>query len=81
MVSDTGRFSAGMAILSLLLKPFSCYLVHHMYRERGGGELHFHSDFLGPSREHSAYQTIDSTEAPTEPLSRLEPRGQDARGY
>lgn len=42
VVSATGRFSAGMAILSLLLKPLSCFLVHHMYRERGG-ELHFHS--------------------------------------
>lgn len=34
--SDTGRFSVGMAILSLLLKPFSCCLVYHMHRERGG---------------------------------------------
>lgn len=33
---DTGRFGAGMAILSLLLKPFSCCLVYHMHRERGG---------------------------------------------
>lgn len=40
-LSDTGRFSAGMAILSLLLKPFSCCLVYHMYRERGG-ELLLH---------------------------------------
>lgn len=53
-ISDTGRFSVGMAILSLLLKPFSCYLVHHMYRERGG-ELPFHSGearsfpLLGPT--------------------------------
>lgn len=35
-VGDTGRFGAGMAILSLLLKPFSCCLVYHMHRERGG---------------------------------------------
>lgn len=39
-LSDTGRFSAGMAILSLLLKPFSCCLVYHMYRERGGELLY-----------------------------------------
>ncbi|KAM6172222.1 type-1 angiotensin II receptor-associated protein [Erethizon dorsatum] len=79
-ISATGHFSAGMAILSLLLKPFSCYLVHHMYRERGG-EPHFRSDFLGPSQERSAYQTIDSTEQPAEPFSGLEARGPDARGY
>ncbi|XP_057218761.1 type-1 angiotensin II receptor-associated protein isoform X2 [Triplophysa rosa] len=33
---DTFRFSAGMAILSLLLKPVSCFFVYQMYRERGG---------------------------------------------
>ncbi|XP_005404050.1 PREDICTED: type-1 angiotensin II receptor-associated protein [Chinchilla lanigera] len=78
--SATEQFSAGMAILSLLLKPFSCYLVHHMYRERGG-ELHFHSDFLGPSQERSAYQTIESTEEPAEPFAGLEARGPAGRGY
>ncbi|NXI42858.1 ATRAP protein, partial [Galbula dea] len=30
------RFSIGMAIFSLLLKPVSCYLLYRMYRERGG---------------------------------------------
>lgn len=79
-ISDTGRFSVGMAILSLLLKPFSCYLVHHMYRERGG-ELPFHSDLLGPSQEHSAYQTIDSVEEPADPFAGPEARASDARGY
>ena len=34
--SDTVRFSAGMAILNLILKPISCFFVYHMYRERGG---------------------------------------------
>lgn len=33
---DVFRFSAGMAILSLLLKPVSCFFVYQMYRERGG---------------------------------------------
>lgn len=33
---DLFRFSAGMAILSLLLKPASCFFVYQMYRERGG---------------------------------------------
>lgn len=33
---DTFRFSVGMAILSLLLKPVSCFFVYQMYRERGG---------------------------------------------
>ncbi|NXU48014.1 ATRAP protein, partial [Turnix velox] len=35
-LSDSKRFSLGMAILSLLLKPVSCYLLYRMYRERGG---------------------------------------------
>ncbi|XP_069005951.1 type-1 angiotensin II receptor-associated protein isoform X2 [Embiotoca jacksoni] len=35
-VRDVFRFSAGMAILNLLLKPVSCFFVYQMYRERGG---------------------------------------------
>ncbi|KFO94699.1 Type-1 angiotensin II receptor-associated protein, partial [Buceros rhinoceros silvestris] len=35
-LSDDIRFSIGMAIFSLLLKPVSCYLAYRMYRERGG---------------------------------------------
>uniref|UniRef100_A0A8D2CNE6 Angiotensin II receptor associated protein n=1 Tax=Sciurus vulgaris TaxID=55149 RepID=A0A8D2CNE6_SCIVU len=77
--SDTSRFGAGMAILSLLLKPLSCFLVYHMYRERGGDLLSH--DFLGPSQEHSAYQTIDSSEPPADPFAVPEGRGQAARGY
>ncbi|XP_034724192.1 type-1 angiotensin II receptor-associated protein isoform X2 [Etheostoma cragini] len=37
--ADSGnvfRFSQGMAILNLLLKPASCFFVYQMYRERGG---------------------------------------------
>lgn len=33
---DVFRFSAGMAILNLLIKPVSCFFVYQMYRERGG---------------------------------------------
>lgn len=56
---DTGRFSAGMAILSLLLKPFSCCLVYHMHRERGGelplrpGKSHPTLPPLGPAAARS----------------------------
>ncbi|XP_039090915.1 type-1 angiotensin II receptor-associated protein isoform X2 [Hyaena hyaena] len=71
--SDTERFGAGMAILSLLLKPLSCCFVYHMYRQRGG--------FLGPSQERSDYQTIDSPEAPADPFGGLEGRGHGPQGY
>ncbi|XP_054435618.1 type-1 angiotensin II receptor-associated protein [Pteronotus mesoamericanus] len=79
-LQDTGRFGAGMAILSLLLKPFSCWLVSHMYRERGG-VLPLHAGFLGPSQEHSAYQTIDSPEAPADLYAGLEGKGHAPQGY
>lgn len=36
LLPDTTRFSAGMAIFSLLLKPLSCFFAYQMYRERGG---------------------------------------------
>ncbi|XP_030182143.1 type-1 angiotensin II receptor-associated protein isoform X1 [Lynx canadensis] len=95
--SDTERFGAGMAILSLLLKPLSCCFVYHMYRERGG-ELLLHigeattcgrlpdcpvpgPGFLGPSQERSDYQTIDSPEAPTDPFGGSESRGHAPQGY
>ncbi|XP_049733890.1 type-1 angiotensin II receptor-associated protein [Elephas maximus indicus] len=79
-LTDTGRFGAGMAILSLILKPFSCCFVYHMYRERGG-ELLLHVGFLGPSPERSAYQTIDSPEASNDPFAGPESRGQPGHGY
>ncbi|XP_007940825.1 type-1 angiotensin II receptor-associated protein [Orycteropus afer afer] len=79
-LTDTGRFGAGMAILSLILKPLSCCLVYHMYRERGG-ELLLHVGFLGPSEERSAYQTIDSPEGPNDPFAGPESRGQTTQGY
>uniref|UniRef100_UPI00295462DC type-1 angiotensin II receptor-associated protein n=1 Tax=Panthera onca TaxID=9690 RepID=UPI00295462DC len=78
--SDTERFGAGMAILSLLLKPLSCCFVYHMYRERGG-ELLLHIGFLGPSQERSDYQTIDSSEAPADPFGGSESRGHAPQGY
>lgn len=68
-LSDTVRFSAGMAILNLILKPISCFFVYHMYRERGG--------FLGPSEERSSYQPIDSSEVPADPES----KAHVTRGY
>ncbi|KAG8505577.1 Type-1 angiotensin II receptor-associated protein [Galemys pyrenaicus] len=93
-LSDTGRFSAGMAILSLLLKPFSCCLVYHMYRERGGERLLHAGEaagrparpacrpgFLGSSQEHSAYQRIDSPEAPADPFAAQEGKGRAPQGY
>ncbi|KAL0603336.1 Type-1 angiotensin II receptor-associated protein [Plecturocebus cupreus] len=79
-LTDRDRFGAGMAILSLLLKPLSCCFVYHMYRERGGEPLG-HTGFLGSSQDCSAYQTIDSPEAPADPFAVPEGRGQDARGY
>ncbi|XP_044093103.1 type-1 angiotensin II receptor-associated protein isoform X8 [Neovison vison] len=78
--TDTQRFGAGMAILSLLLKPLSCCFVYHMYRERGG-ELPLCTGFLGTSQERSGYQTIDSPEAPADPFVGSEGRGHSPQGY
>ncbi|CAK7321922.1 type-1 angiotensin II receptor-associated protein isoform X1 [Vulpes vulpes] len=78
--SDTQRFGAGMAILSLLLKPLSCCFVYHMYRERGGERL-LYTGFLGPSQERSDYQTIESPEVPADPFVGSEGRGHSPQGY
>uniref|UniRef100_A0A8C0A897 Type-1 angiotensin II receptor-associated protein n=1 Tax=Bos mutus grunniens TaxID=30521 RepID=A0A8C0A897_BOSMU len=57
-LSDTVRFSAGMAILNLILKPISCFFAHHMYRERGVSSWSTLVS-LGPQR--SAVPTSQST--------------------
>uniref|UniRef100_A0A8C0VIE0 Angiotensin II receptor associated protein n=1 Tax=Cyanistes caeruleus TaxID=156563 RepID=A0A8C0VIE0_CYACU len=57
-LSDAKRFSIGMAIFSLLLKPVSCYLVYRMYRERGG-EYTFNID-----QDRSTYEPIDQPDVP-----------------
>ncbi|XP_006016230.1 type-1 angiotensin II receptor-associated protein [Alligator sinensis] len=75
-LSDTQRFSSGMAIFSLLLKPLSCFLVFHMYRERGG-EYVFNVGNISVGRDRSAYQSIDQQDAPhpfSEPDSKPAPR-------
>lgn len=55
---DVFRFSAGMAILNLLLKPASCFFVYQMYRERGG-DYNVNFGFPSVSRNRDAYQSID----------------------
>ncbi|XP_054705356.1 type-1 angiotensin II receptor-associated protein [Grus americana] len=75
-LADVKRFSIGMAIFSLLLKPVSCYLVYRMYRERGG-EYAFNIDLESSSDSHfahngvtragwdrSTYEPIDQQDAP-----------------
>ncbi|XP_051895567.1 type-1 angiotensin II receptor-associated protein isoform X2 [Pristis pectinata] len=59
---DQFRFSVGMAILSLLLKPVSCLFVYQMYKERGGDcsinidlDSSIDSRFTCDSVESSAY--------------------------
>ncbi|XP_072521928.1 type-1 angiotensin II receptor-associated protein [Salminus brasiliensis] len=56
--TDFTRFSMGMAILSLILKPLSCFFVYQMYRERGG-DYNINFDFPTVTRNRDAYQSID----------------------
>ncbi|XP_073459270.1 type-1 angiotensin II receptor-associated protein [Aquarana catesbeiana] len=73
---DLFRFSAGMAILNLLLKPLSCFFTYHMYVERGG-ECSFSivsSGLISGSRDRSTYQTIDHTEGSAEPDNKMPSR-------
>ncbi|KAK9528549.1 hypothetical protein VZT92_012702 [Zoarces viviparus] len=62
------RFSAGMAILSLLLKPASCFFVYQMYRERGG-DYNVNFGFPSVSRDRDAYQSIDQQEESSPPAN------------
>ncbi|XP_070562097.1 type-1 angiotensin II receptor-associated protein-like isoform X2 [Ptychodera flava] len=52
---DEFRFSVGMAILNLLLKPLTCVLLYHQYRERGGD----YNVGLPNSNAPTGYENID----------------------
>ncbi|XP_041063049.1 type-1 angiotensin II receptor-associated protein [Carcharodon carcharias] len=65
---DQFRFSVGMAILSLILKPVSCLFVYQMYKERGGDyNLNFGFPGLTGGRDRTSYQTIDGQEPHHQP--------------
>ncbi|XP_076124164.1 type-1 angiotensin II receptor-associated protein [Alosa pseudoharengus] len=80
---DTFRFSVGMSILSLLLKPVSCFFVYQMYRERGG-DYNVNFGFPTVTRNRDAYQSIDqqdqSSSAPANPFNQAE-GSKPARSY
>ncbi|XP_017264040.1 type-1 angiotensin II receptor-associated protein [Kryptolebias marmoratus] len=61
-------FSAGMAILNLLLKPASCFFVYQMYRERGG-DYNVNFGFPSVSRNRDTYQSIDHQEESSSPAN------------
>ncbi|XP_048879599.1 type-1 angiotensin II receptor-associated protein isoform X2 [Brienomyrus brachyistius] len=63
---DTFRFSVGMAILSLLLKPVSCFFVYQMYRERGGD---YNVNFASSDLETSVDSRCTTDSADSAPFS------------
>ncbi|XP_035009231.1 type-1 angiotensin II receptor-associated protein [Hippoglossus stenolepis] len=65
---DLFHFSAGMAILNLLLKPVSCFFVYQMYRERGG-DYNVNFGFPSVSRNRDAYQSIDQQDEASNPAN------------
>ncbi|XP_062889562.1 type-1 angiotensin II receptor-associated protein isoform X1 [Mobula hypostoma] len=67
---DQFRFSVGMAILSLLLKPVSCLFVYQMYKQRGGDcYISIGVPGLTCSRDRTSYQTIGEQEPHRQPTS------------
>ncbi|XP_014888676.1 type-1 angiotensin II receptor-associated protein isoform X1 [Poecilia latipinna] len=76
-------FSAGMAILSLLLKPVSCFFVYQMYRERGG-DYNVNFGFPTVSRNRDTYQSIDQQDessGPTNPFNQAPDTKPGVRTY
>ncbi|XP_043931191.1 type-1 angiotensin II receptor-associated protein [Protopterus annectens] len=73
---DSFRFSVGMAILSLILKPLSCFCAYQMYRERGGDyAVNFgfptvtsnRNTYQSLEQNRSTYQSIDRQDSPVNP--------------
>ncbi|XP_059394064.1 type-1 angiotensin II receptor-associated protein-like [Carassius carassius] len=59
---DLFRFSGGLAITSLMLKPVSCLYAYHVYRVRGGeNNFSFRFPWITRNRE---YQTFDHQDQP-----------------
>uniref|UniRef100_A0A3Q3X6M0 Uncharacterized protein n=1 Tax=Mola mola TaxID=94237 RepID=A0A3Q3X6M0_MOLML len=79
---DLFHFSAGMAILSLLLKPATCFFVYQMYRERGGDyNVNF---FPSVSRNRDAYESIDpqnESSSPANPFNQAQDNKPSVRSY
>ncbi|XP_015243516.1 PREDICTED: type-1 angiotensin II receptor-associated protein [Cyprinodon variegatus] len=76
-------FTAGMAILSLLLKPVSCFFVYQMYRERGG-DYNVNFGFPSLSRNRDAYQSIDQQDessSPSNPFNQAQDTKPGVRTY
>uniref|UniRef100_A0A8D0C6B2 Angiotensin II receptor associated protein n=1 Tax=Salvator merianae TaxID=96440 RepID=A0A8D0C6B2_SALMN len=59
--SDTTRFTIAVGIISLVLKPLSCFFAYRMYQERGG-DCSLGSLNVAPDR--SSYQPIDHPDPP-----------------
>ncbi|XP_008305147.1 type-1 angiotensin II receptor-associated protein isoform X1 [Stegastes partitus] len=80
---DVLRFSTGMAILNLLLKPASCFFVYQMYRERGG-DYNVNFGFPSVSRNRDAYQSIDhqdESSGPANPFNQAQDSKPGVRTY
>lgn len=57
---DEYRFSLGMAITNLILKPFTAFLLWRIYQDRGGRFSDFHFPQFGGSPSHQGnYENID----------------------
>ncbi|KAK3536684.1 hypothetical protein QTP86_017617 [Hemibagrus guttatus] len=81
--TDLFRFSVGMAILSLLLKPLSSFFVYQMYRERGG-EYNINFGFPTVTQNRDSYQSIDQQDQPdnsAKPFIQGEDQKHAARPY
>ncbi|XP_013393585.1 type-1 angiotensin II receptor-associated protein isoform X3 [Lingula anatina] len=64
-MKNTYRFSLGMTILNLLIKPFTCFMLYRVYQERGGsmGDLNIPgldaANFPGFGGQKGPYENID----------------------
>lgn len=62
------RFSLGMSILNLIIKPVTAFLLFTIYKQRGGSysDLHLPNSIPGFGGHHSsAYEDIDTPGAPS----------------
>ncbi|XP_022341188.1 type-1 angiotensin II receptor-associated protein-like [Crassostrea virginica] len=79
-IKDEYRFSLGMSITNLILKPFSAFLLWRIYQDRGGRFSDFHfPQFGGSQAGQGNYENIDqpvpsnNVETASSPLDKPHP--------
>ncbi|CAH1774271.1 unnamed protein product [Owenia fusiformis] len=72
------RFSLGMSIVNLIIKPITSFILYRIYQDRGGSYANFNipgmPTFTGSPQHHGGYDNIDQAQpVPSNNVETAEP--------